>query len=329
MKILDFLVPAPVSVVFLTRTAHWARVVGFVRLNNALVFLRVRVERPWGARAQHGEGHERHVISLEEKQEEKGRVQGRRQQQHQQEQQPLQVALGGGGPDGDDAVAGAGGRAEVSDEAAGVELLVGGDARDPAEAGARRLGAASDDELRALRKEPPSRARKDSGGVGGSGPSSPVRRPSSSGGGGAGFVGSRDGGGVGFGFGGGGGGAEGERWDMIKSIEPLADPANNGALDTTVMLDAQPAIDATNLVAGAKKAYEQHYAGLMDYRDTPHNSGMTVLEELIDAAFKASDTAARGPYGDRVAHGAALITTGAASTAWASRVRGSSTPRAP
>ena len=115
--------------------------------------------------------------------------------------------------------------------------------------------------------------------------------------------------------------------DMVRSMEILA-PTDQEA-SALAHLEQQPAFDTTALGADngnfqsqgntrfgvsqldrkattvsaldGRASYSAHFGGLQDYG----GSGMTVLEELVDAALRASDRAVAA--GTRIAHGAALV----------------------
>ena len=67
-----------------------------------------------------------------------------------------------------------------------------------------------------------------------------------------------------------------------------------------------PEISALHLAPGGGPDYASTFKGLQDYGP----SGMTRLEEMVDAAFQASDHA--NAAGARTPCGAALFTTGRA-----------------
>lgn len=99
-------------------------------------------------------------------------------------------------------------------------------------------------------------------------------------------------------------GKPGTRSAEALSVEQLVvAPQETG--DPSDAVEAAPEVDALQLGEGAKRIYESHFAGLQEY-DT--ESGMTRLEELIDAAFRASDRAVAA--GTRAAFGAALLASG-------------------
>jgi len=91
--------------------------------------------------------------------------------------------------------------------------------------------------------------------------------------------------------------------EMVTSVQPLEllDPEHDAGADA---ISRAPEVSALHMVPGATVDYSLVFQGLQAYGET----GMTRLEEMVDAAFHASDQAIAA--GARVPTGAALFTSG-------------------